>query len=233
MRYLPRPQNITMGWLVNAAFDTMQSDSELAADLHSLFSTGCDVPYGSRHIHRCVKGKWRLSYLVFKIPTANFSRHYHGVMTRIVVVGLDYKTKIVGFYFADWRDIASVNKSHDLFRECTFAMSCPTMHKLRGYNWPTENNVEWIYYVYSLAKNYFFAYCNDPRLFRNICFNFDYLLVLLRRYSGSSDHPSSMHQLAWLLAVLIPLPLHGRWMCYSRTMTLSRLYLPSHHPLFL
>ena len=40
---------------------------------------------------------------------------------------------------------------------------------------------------YSLAQNYFFAYGNNPQL-RNICFNFDYLrLVLLRQCSESSD----------------------------------------------
>jgi hypothetical protein len=43
----------------------------------------------------------------------------------------------------------------------------PMMHKLRGYSWATKNNVERIYYVYSLAQNYYFAYWNDPQLLRN------------------------------------------------------------------
>jgi hypothetical protein len=42
------------------------------------------------------------------------------------------------------------------------------MHKLRGYSWATKNNVEQIYYVYSLAQNYYFAYWNDPQLLRNV-----------------------------------------------------------------
>jgi hypothetical protein len=41
------------------------------------------------------------------------------------------------------------------------------MHKLRGYSWATKNNVERIYYVYSPAQNYFFAYWDDPQFLRN------------------------------------------------------------------
>ena len=74
------------------------------------------------------------------------------------------------------------NGSCDLF---TVAMLHPMMHKLCRYNWATKNNIGWIYYVYSLAQNYFFAYCNDLQLLRNIFFNLNYLLVLLSWCSGS------------------------------------------------
>ena len=49
-----------------------------------------------------------------------------------------------------------------------FTVSHPTMHKLCGYSWATKNNVEWIYYVYSLSQNYFLAYWNDPQFLRNV-----------------------------------------------------------------
>jgi hypothetical protein len=72
--------------------------------------------------------------------------------------------------------------SCDLF---TVAISHPTMHKLRGYSWTTKNDVERIYYVYSLAQNYFFAYWNDPQFLRNaaVC-----LITQLRRFERSVSH---------------------------------------------